>query len=100
MTWISNLRQLLPWSKPRPERRLYPRYRMQLEVTVEADGRKYRARSSDLSQSGIGVYLTVDLEIGSQVTLTYQLGDGSEPKTVRAIVRNRIEGRYGLEFCG
>ena len=100
MTWLSHLRQRLPWSKPRAERRLHPRYKMQFEVTVEADGRKLRARSSDLSQSGIGVYLTAELGIGKQVTVTYQLGDGSEPKVVRAIVRNRVEGRYGLEFCG
>lgn len=78
---------------------MQPRYRMQFDVVLDVDGRKYRARSADLSQSGIGVYLTADLEIGKQVMLTYQLGDGSDPKTVRAVVRNHFEGRYGLEFC-
>ena len=99
MNWFANLRQRLTGSKSRPERRMHPRYRMQLDVRLEVDGRTYRARSADFSQSGIGVYLSAELEIGKQVTLTYQLGDGSEPKMVRAVVRNHFEGRYGLEFC-
>jgi c-di-GMP-binding flagellar brake protein YcgR len=99
MTWLSNLWRRLTGSKAQAERRLHPRYRMQFEVVIDAGGRKFRARSADLSQSGIGVYLAADLEMGKQVTVTYQLGDGSEPKVVRAIVRNHFEGRYGLEFC-
>jgi c-di-GMP-binding flagellar brake protein YcgR len=100
MNWFASLRNKLSGSKPHlPERRLHPRYKMQLDVLIESDGRTLRARSADVSQSGIGVYLPSGLEIGKQVTLRYQLGDGSPPKIVQAIVRNHADGRYGLEFC-
>ena len=100
MNWFANLRERLTGAKAHdPERRRLPRYRMQFDVTVAVDGRSHRARSADLSQTGIAVYLAADIEIGKQVMLTYQLGDGSDPKTVRAVVRNHSEGRYGLEFC-
>ncbi len=80
------------------DRRQHPRYRMELIVTVSAGGRTFRGRSKDLSQSGMGAYFDGELEIGEQVELAYELGDGSPAKRRTAIVRSRAGKRYGLEF--
>ncbi len=99
-TWLSRLQTLLGGERPAPtaERRAAPRYRVELQVAVISQGRSLHARSCDLSQTGIGLYLTTSLEIGEQVLLQYELGDGSPPKKVPSIVRNRTGNRYGLEF--
>ncbi|HZQ92001.1 MAG TPA: PilZ domain-containing protein [Terriglobales bacterium] len=83
---------------PREERRVQPRYKMVFTVSLVHNGATYTGRSSDLSQTGIAVFINVDLEVGTQVTLIYELGDGSPVKRVPAIVRNRNGLRYGFEF--
>src|SRR5260370_26727738 len=100
MNWVTKLRSWLPGAKPggTPEHRQYPRYKMQLTVTVTAAGKMYRAACYDLSLSGMGLSVEADFEIGEQVTLKYELGDGSPMKNISAVVRNRSGHRYGLEF--
>ncbi len=98
MNWVSSFRRLLSTKPPVHERRQYPRYKMSFAVTIEARGTRLHARCADLSETGIGIYLVADLDIGEQVTLQYELGDGSPRKTLFAIVRNRTGPRYGLEF--
>ena len=98
-TWLSKLHTFLGGSKPAPaERRTAPRYKVELQVKVVSRGRVLPARSCDLSQTGIGMFLSGDLEIGEEVVLQYSLGDGSPPKKVRSVVRNRSGNRYGIEF--
>lgn len=99
-TWLSRLNTLLGGSKAAPagERRRAPRYKMEFPVAVTSRGRVLHARSCDLSQTGIGLFLTSELEIGEELQLQYALGDGSPPKKVRAVVRNRTGHRYGVEF--
>lgn len=99
-TWLSRLHTLLggPRSAPATDRRMAPRYKVELQVTVISAGRSLHARTCDLSQTGMGLFLTGDLEIGERVLLQYALGDGSPPKKVQGIVRNRNGHRYGVEF--
>ena len=100
-TWLSKLHTFLGGAKSEPatDRRISPRYKVELQVTAIAHGRALHARSCDLSQTGIGLFLNDDVEIGEEVLLHYALGDGSPPKKVRSIVRNRNGHRYGLEFA-
>ena len=99
-TWLSKLHTFLGGSKSAPaaERRIAPRYKVELQVRVISSGRVLSARSCDLSQTGIGMFLSGDLEVGEEVLLQYSLGDGSPPKKVRSVVRNRNGNRYGIEF--
>jgi hypothetical protein len=101
MNWlVTNLRRWLPGMKApgTPEDRRYPRYKMQLSVTVIAAGKTYRGGCCDLSLSGMGLSVEAEFEIGEQVRLQYELGDGSPMKNLNAVVRNRAGHRYGVEF--
>ena len=98
-TWAERLHLFFGGAKQRPaERRVGPRYRLELDVSVTSRGRALRARSNDMGADGMGVYLSADLNIGEEVLLQYQLGDGSPPKKVRGTVRDRNGNRYGIEF--
>ena len=100
-TWLSRLHTLLGGAKTAPagERRMSPRYKQELPVTIVAHDRVLHARSCDISQTGVGLILNGELEIGEEVFLQYTLGDGSPPKKVRSIVRNHTGSRYGMEFA-
>ncbi len=81
------------------ERRLQPRYRMEMAVAATtADKQQHRGRSVDLSLTGIAVLLDTELAVGDQFEIAYQMGDGSPLQRRTVIVRNRNGKRYGLEF--
>ncbi len=81
------------------ERRIYPRYNIELGVIATLGTREYPGLTCDLSVSGMGAYLYgCELKVGDEVILRYQLPDGSPVKTTRAVVRHRTGSRYGLEF--
>ena len=81
------------------ERRVGPRYRLELDVTVTSRDRTLHARSNDMGLDGMGIYLSAELNIGEDVLLQYSFGDGSPPKKVRGTVRDRNGNRYGIEFA-
>lgn len=99
-TWLSRLHTLLGGARTAPatDRRVAPRYKVELQVTLLSRGHSLRARCCDLSQTGMGLYTNSDLDVGEQLLLQYELGDGSPPKKVPATVRNRNGHRYGVEF--
>jgi hypothetical protein len=99
-TWLSRLHTLLGGAKTAPatDRRIAPRYKVELTISVVARGHSLRGRSCDLSQTGMGFYAGCDLDVGEHVLLQYELGDGSPPKKVSAVIRNRSGNRYGVEF--
>ena len=98
--WLSRLHTFLGGAKSAPatDRRVAPRYKVELNVMLISRGHSLRGRSCDLSQTGMGLYASCDLDVGEQLTLQYELGDGSPPKKVPATVRNRNGNRYGVEF--
>ena len=98
-TWAERLHIFFGGAKSRSsERRIGPRYRLELDVTVISRERTLHARSNDMGQDGMGIYLSADLNLGEEVLLQYNLGDGSAPKKVRGTVRDRNGNRYGIEF--
>ena len=98
--WLSRLHTFLGGAKSAPatDRRVAPRYKVELPVTIVMQGQSLRGRTCDLSQTGMGLYANGDLDVGQQLLLQYELGDGSPPKKVPATVRNRNGNRYGVEF--
>ncbi len=98
-TWAERLHLFFGSGKSRSsERRVGPRYRLELDVTITSRDRRLHARSNDMGQDGMGIYCSADLGIGEEVLLQYELGDGSPPKKVRGTVRDRNGNRYGVEF--
>ena len=99
-TWVSRLHTFFgnPKTKHESDRRAGPRYKLEIPVTIVSRERSLRGRTSDLGQDGMGVYLSQDLNIGEEVVLQYELGDGSPPKKVRGVVRDHNGNRYAIEF--
>lgn len=93
-----------PSSGPkRLESRHFPRYRIDVRVLVklrrEPGGELLlRGRSTDISQSGMGVTLSGDLELGQAVNMEFSLPFTREPLHLRAVVRRRNGLNYGVEF--
>ena len=87
---------------PAAARRKFPRYAVDLRVSVQA----FRAegpvslwgRSNELGADGIGVTLTGQLDPGEVVNLEVTLPTNSTPLKIRALVRYRDGLRHGFEF--
>lgn len=84
-------------------RRIFPRFQLDVEVTVivthNGKEQSFRARSMDISESGMGVTSAASLMPGQMVNVQFCLPlSPREPLRFQAQVR-RMEGvRYGLEF--
>lgn len=82
--------------------RHFSRYR--IDVRVLAKVRRdsaivvLRGRSTDISQSGMGVTLSGDLQPGEVVNMEFSLPFTREPLHLRAVVRRRNGLNYGVEF--
>jgi len=87
---------------PAAARRRFPRYAVDLRVSVQAfraDGPiSLWGRSNELGADGIGVTLTGQLEPGEVVNLEVTLPANSSPLKIRALVRYRDGLRHGFEF--
>jgi hypothetical protein len=56
------------------------------------------ARFRDMSDDGVAIFAGIELAIDSEVQIEFAPPFGKGPLRVRAIVRNRREYVYGLEF--
>ncbi|HEY1462655.1 MAG TPA: PilZ domain-containing protein [Terriglobales bacterium] len=87
---------------PAAARRRFPRYAVDLRVSVQAfrtDGPiSLWGRSNELGADGIGVTLTGQLEPGEVVNLEVTLPANASPLKIRALVRYRDGLRHGFEF--
>ena len=88
--------------QPRTGTRHFPRYRIDVRVLARvqrAEGAGLlRGRSTDISESGMGVTLSGDLHPGDAVELEFSLPFTREPLHLRAVVRRRHGLNYGVEF--
>ncbi len=74
-----------------------PRFKIEVAVTIHSRScGTLRGHTLDLSESGIGVLLTIEVPVGEFVELEFTLPFG-EVKTY-AIVRQRNAFRYGFQF--
>ncbi len=85
---------------PYAVQRCLPRYKLdlRLRLSVPATGQKIHARSSDISQGGMGLFAPVELQVNDPVYLEFTLPYTGKPQRCAAIVRNRNGYRYGVEF--
>jgi hypothetical protein len=56
------------------------------------------ARFKDVSKDGIAIFAGVELAVDSEVELEFTPPTGHGPLRFRAVVRNRRDYTYGLEF--
>ncbi len=89
-------------SPARPGIRHFPRYRIDVRVVAKVQRDQgtelLRGRSTDISQSGMGVTLSGELQLGEVVALEFSLPFTREPLLLRAVVRRRNGLNYGVEF--
>src|SRR5437868_14228673 len=88
--------------KPKWEKeRVHPRYALESSlnlITPEPNRQTLKGRSIDISEGGISARVPADLASGIIVQLEFTVPPQREPVRVRAIVRNSIISRYGMEF--
>ncbi len=79
------------------EARLYPRYKLDVEIQVYARNREVvRGHTVDISESGISAMLREEIRLDEIVRLEFTLPDGDVE--IHATVRQRNAFRYGFQF--
>lgn len=69
------------------------------EVVCKSDGREFRLRSLNISQSGMLLQPSIDGKIGEKVTLEFKIAEFRASLSVRArIIRKEGADRVGMEF--
>lgn len=93
--------------KPRifqDRRRRYPRFRLDVPIAVtvlrEHGYQTVLGRTNDVAVGGIGAVVTEELPIGEVVKMEFPLETGSDPLSVRGVVRYRKSYLHGIEFLG
>lgn len=84
------------------DKRRHPRVpidvRMMVRVTTSAVTTRFKARSVDISESGLACRIPEDLADGQGVMLEFALPLCPEVFKVQAIVRHKKGSRHGFEF--
>ena len=88
---------------PKQERRQWPRHDIDVAIKVRiasAGGLTAYAygRGDNLSEGGIAAHLQHHLELGATVRLSMVLPHASRQIDCQAVVRNKNEFAYGLQF--
>ncbi len=89
-------------SNARPNRRRWSRlsvfYPVVLTVPRKGETRMLKARGTDLSEGGMGVFAPIELRVGDGVQLEFTLPYSPRKMIARALVRNSSRYYYNLEF--
>ena len=81
------------------QRRRYPRYSTETDLTVYAGGKSLRARITQVSRGGCLIYPPLALEQGNDLRLSFQLSDGLSPINCKGeIVYNIQSLGTGIAF--
>ena len=87
---------------PDLEQRKSQRFRVELAVKIHFldNGRPTTAHGtgSNISDGGMQLFISRNLEVGQKVTLELTLPYHRQPLTLRAIIKNRVSFNYGVEF--
>ena len=92
-------------AKPKhTEKRIYPRFELDARIAVigRRDGKRteWRGRTVDVSENGVSAALSAHLHAGETVEVEFRIGAHAPHITTRAVVRQRRDFVYGLEFLG
>ena len=73
---------------------------LRIKVSYQSDGKRLIVfgRGSDVSSGGMSAYIPADLVAGETVELELTLPYSPHPIKINAMVRNRADFRYGLEY--
>ncbi len=84
------------------ERRQFQRFELDVRLcaTLSKSGTRIgiHGRGNDLSQTGLAVFLPVELAVGESIELELVLPYTTQSIVLQAVVRNRRSFTYGLEF--
>ena len=72
--------------------------RITLSYTRSGQLTYIHGQGGDICEHGMSVFAPLDLEIGQELKLSFQMPYRSTPVQLKAVVRNRSRFRYGLEF--
>ncbi len=76
--------------------------RVETEILVTAttgDGKEYFGYTRDLSREGSRIFIHGPLSVGAEALLTFRPAGEFEKTNLKAIIRNAVCERYGIEFC-
>jgi len=76
---------------------------MTVDVSVRifaASGSPTFGRAHDVSSTGMSLYAALELATGDQIRAEFTLPNSRMKLDIKAIVKNRIGFRYGIEFVG
>ncbi len=82
----------------RAERRSLTRSSLELSVRSWKKRKAVQGRGSNITERGLAAYLPLELVIGAQIKLDVVLPFAAQPLELNAVVRNRRNYIYGLEF--
>ena len=87
---------------PDLDQRRSQRFKVELAVKVHLSdaGRPTVAhgRGSNISDGGMQLFISRNLEVGQLVTLELSLPYHRKKLTLRAVIKNRVSFNYGVEF--
>jgi PilZ domain-containing protein len=92
-------------TKPKhTEKRIYPRFELdaRIAVTGTREGKKTecRGRTVDVSENGVSAALSAHLIAGETVIVEFRIGAHAPHIVTRAVIRQRRDFVYGIEFLG
>lgn len=89
-------------SKERPNRRHYPRFKLDVRVVCMAGAQNTTrgaiGRTADISEGGVAMLLPVQMDLGKVVDIELILPGDSRPLQAKVVVRSRQSYRYRCEF--
>jgi len=84
---------------PAPQRRRYPRYRTDLEVTVYVGTKAVPARITNVSRGGCLIFPPLPAQQSTEVKLSFRLGDDLGPVNCKGEIVYSINDRgMGVAF--
>jgi hypothetical protein len=72
--------------------------RITLSYTRSGQISVIHGQGGDICEGGMSVFAPLELEVGQELKLSFQMPYRSSPVQLKAVVRNRSRFRYGLEF--
>lgn len=72
--------------------------RITLSYTRSGQANYIHGQGGDICEGGMSVFIPLDLDVGLELKLSFNMPYRSSPVQLKAVVRNRARFRYGLEF--
>ena len=89
-------------SAPHSEKRRFPRYPIDVRVSVVSMRRGALARSNvrsiEIGEAGLSITSPLEFPIGENVDIEFTLPESRVMMRVKSVIRNRNGFRYGIEF--